>query len=174
MQLADLVATQGPRSVLAVGSGPDDMAGWKAQGYSVTRLDIDPRAEPDIVGSMLELGGIGPFSAVYCSHALEHVYPHEVPVALRNFHRVLRPGGVCVILVPDLEGVAPNEEPLPNGLTGLHLFYGDARLIPEFPHMAHHCGFVESTLAAALTAAGFNARTQRMSNYNLMGIGIKA
>ena len=164
------------KSVLAVGSGPDDMAGWKAQGYSVTRLDIDPRTEPDIVGSMLDLGDIGPFSTVYCSHALEHLYPHEVPIALGNFYRVLRPGGVVVILVPDLEGVPATEDVLPDGcgLSGLHLYYGDARLIPEFPFMAHHCGFVAETLQAALVAAGFKAQTQRMSNYNLMGTGVKA
>lgn len=162
-------------SVLAVGSGPDQMEDWISRGYTVVRLDIDQRTNPDIVGSMLALGDIGPFDAVYCSHSLEHVYPHEVPIALNEFARVLRPGGSLVILVPDLEGVPATDDILPNscGLSGLHLYYGDARLIDQFPFMAHHCGFVQSTLQAAMEAAGFEVTTQRLSQYNLIGIGKK-
>lgn len=160
-------------TVLSVGNGFDPLPQWVEQGYSVVRVDIDPATEPDIVGSMTALGDIGTYDVVYCSHALEHVYPHEVPIALGEFRRVLRVGGVAIVLVPDLEGVPATDDRLPNGLTGLHLYYGDAALIPEHPHMAHHCGFVADTLRAAMTAAGFETRTERMSNYNLMGIGVK-
>jgi hypothetical protein len=72
-----------------------------------------------------------------------------------------------------LEDVAPTTDALPGGLCGLHLFYGDARLIPEHPHMAHHCGFVASTLRDALEAAGFECQTSRVSGYNLLGVGVK-
>jgi SAM-dependent methyltransferase len=163
--------TTGDKSVLVVGSGHDAGEYW--EGYRVTRLDIDPETHPDIVASMTDMGAIGPFSAVYCSHALEHLYPHDVPTALAEFRRVLVPGGVAVVVVPDLEGVAPTDDVLPGtGLCGLHLFYGDASLIPTQPYMAHHCGFVASTLEAAMTAAGFKVKTQRASNYNLIGVGI--
>lgn len=175
MQEAASRETSGPPSVLAVGSGPDQMEGWVSRGYKVVRLDIDPRTQPDIVGSMTALGDIGPFDAVYCSHSLEHVYPHEVPIALGEFWRVLRPGGALVILVPDLEGVPATDEVLPGscGLTGLHLYYGDARLIEQFPYMAHHSGFVAATLRAAMEAAGFEVNTGRMGQFNLMGVGRK-
>ncbi len=121
------------------------------------------------------MGPIGPYDAIYCSHALEHLYPHEVSVALAEFYRVLKPGGVATILVPDLEGVPATDETLPGSdLTGLHLYYGDARLIPDHPHMAHHCGFVAETMRSVLSAAGFSSvRALRMSYYNLMGIGIR-
>lgn len=163
------------RTVLAVGSGPDSMKDWINQGYEVIRLDIDPSTNPDIVGSMVDMGDIGQHDVVYCSHSLEHLYPHEVSRALEEFYRVLKPEGVAVILVPDLEGVPATDEVLPNccGLTGLHLYYGDARLIESHPYMAHHSGFVAETLKTALEAAGFKAKTERMSNYNLMGIGTK-
>lgn len=134
-------------------------------------LDIDRAMEPDIVASMTELGPIGPFDVVYCSHSLEHLYPHEVPIALAEFHRVLKPGGKVVILVPDLEGVQPTTDVLPGGLCGLHLYYGDSRVIPEMPYMAHHCGFVASTLKDAVTAAGFECQTKRIENYQLLCIG---
>ena len=165
----------GPRSVLAVGSGADPLEQWKDFGYSVVRLDIDESTKPDIVASMTDMGDIGPFDAVYCSHALEHLYPHQVGDALREFHRVLRPGGVAVVLVPDLQDVPATDDILPgSSLTGLHLYYGDASLIEKHPYMAHHSGFVESTLRAVMEKCGFQVKTQRMSFYNLLGLGVKA
>lgn len=168
----------GPRSLLMAGSGGDAAGQWEASGYTVTRLDIDPATKPDVVASMTDVGDIGPFDTVFCCHALEHLYPHEVPQALGEFWRVLRPGGVVLVVVPDLDGVAATDEALgmaPNGcaVTGLHLYYGDAALIPTQPYMAHHCGFVSSTLSAAMAAAGFEVRTERQGGYNLMGIGVK-
>ena len=76
-----------------------------------TRLDIDPSVNPDIVANMAELpDDIGPFDAVYSCHALEHLYPFDVTPCLQGFLRVLKPRGTVIILVPDLEGVAPTDE----------------------------------------------------------------
>ena len=49
------------------------------------RFDIDPNASPDIVGAMTDMSGVATASvdAVYSSHNIEHVFAHEVPVALR-------------------------------------------------------------------------------------------
>ena len=123
---------------------------------------------------MTDLGDVGPFDAVWCNNALEHLYPHEVNKALREFHRVLRPGGHALIQVPDLQGVEPTEDIIPEiGMSGLHLFYGDAALIEEFPYMAHHSGFVEASLRRVLEMAGFKTQMQRLPCHQLMGIGIK-
>jgi SAM-dependent methyltransferase len=161
------------RRVLIAGAG-DEGQQWATQEWEVVRLDIDPRTEPDIVGSMTDLGDVGPFDAVACNNALEHLYPHEVEQALREFHRVLRPGGWAVIQVPDLQDAKATEEMIPEiGMTGLHLFYGDPALLKEFPYMAHHCGFVESTLRRSMEMAGFSVQTKRLPCYQLMGIGTK-
>jgi predicted SAM-dependent methyltransferase len=40
--------------------------------------------------------------AVYCSHVLEHLCLADFRVALRNTHRVLRPGGIFRLVLPDL------------------------------------------------------------------------
>lgn len=165
--------TDPQRVVLSVGAGGDVGSCW--EGCKVVRLDIDPATNPDIVASMTDMGAIGPFDVVYCCHALEHLYPHEVPRALSEFHRVLSPGGTVVILVPDLQDVLPTDDELPDmgGLSGLHLYYGDARLIESMPYMAHHSGFVEKTLADCMQKAGFTVLMKRMSKFNLMGIGKK-
>jgi hypothetical protein len=78
------------------------------------------------------------------------------------------------VVVPDLQDVKPTEDLIPEiGMCGLHLMYGDAALIEEFPHMAHHSGFVTETLARVMTNAGFSTMTKRIPCHQLMGIGIK-
>jgi SAM-dependent methyltransferase len=41
--------------------------------------------------------------AAYCSHVLEHLPRDEVPAALRNTFRILMPGGLFRLVVPDLQ-----------------------------------------------------------------------
>jgi SAM-dependent methyltransferase len=173
------------RRVLSVGSGPDNAAEaswtakWELEGYQVIRLDIDSRNKPHICASMTDMGDVGTHEVVYCCHALEHLYPHEVPKALSEFYRVLSSGGVAVIMVPDLEDVRPTEDildiPTMGPVTGLHLFYGDASQIEQYPFMAHHCGFVRQTLEKAMLRAGFvDVNVKRAAEYNLIATGRKA
>ena len=46
------------------------------------------------------------FDAIWSSHSLEHLYAHEVPLALLEFKRVLKLDGFALITSPDLESVA--------------------------------------------------------------------
>ena len=41
--------------------------------------------------------------AVYCSHVLEHLGRDDVPKALATTLRILKPGGIFRMIVPDLE-----------------------------------------------------------------------
>jgi len=43
--------------------------------------------------------------AVHSSHNIEHLYAHEVAVALEEFIRVLTPEGFLVLTCPDLQSV---------------------------------------------------------------------
>ncbi len=161
--------------VLLPGGSRAEAESWRARGYEPTLLDVDPGTKPDIVASMVDMGDIGTYDAVFCCNALEHLYPHEVLPALAEFHRVLVPGGSAVVIVPDLEDVRPTEDMIPEiGMPGLHLYYGDPALIGEFPFMAHHCGFVTATLRKVLLAVGFRAYMRRLPAHQLMGVGIKA
>lgn len=146
--------------------------------YTEVRLDLVADFEPDIVASMLDMGDIGGFDGIYTSHCLEHVYPHEVPVALGEFIRVLNPGGLAIIIVPDLEDARPTEDILYTAqagpVTGLDLFYGYRPLLASAPYMAHHTGFTAASLSAAMEAAGFTGiKTARMESFSVMGIGYK-
>lgn len=46
------------------------------------------------------------FSFVYHSHVLEHFGKNEAVEFIKECHRVLRPGGVFRVVVPDLESIA--------------------------------------------------------------------
>ena len=132
------------------------------------RLDIDSSVRPDIVGSMLNMAEVpsGEIDAVYSSHNLEHVYPHEVPQALAEFLRVLTDDGYVVLTCPDLKSVcievgragldvALYESPA-GPISALDIIYGHrASLRAGNLYMAHKSGFTEETLTQAFLSAGF-------------------
>lgn len=163
-------------NVLYVGCGYDTDCSWMPPDATVTRLDIDPECEPDIVADMQDLGSIGPFDMVLSLHSLEHLYPHQVPRVVSEFHRVLDDAGYVVCLVPDAEDVRPTEDVLfdsPAGpITGLDILYGHRAALELRPYMAHHNAFTETTLEQ--TFAGFrNVTTHRLKDYNLLAVARK-
>lgn len=145
-----------------------------------TRLDIDAAHKPDVVASLTDMGDIGPFDALYCAHCLEHLYPHEVPVALAEFKRVLKLGGFAMVIVPDLEGLEMSDRSLYKTAEGLEvtafdLFYGHRSLIPNHPFMAHHSGFTAALLRQAMQDAGFApVSVKRAVDFNLIAVAVNA
>jgi Methyltransferase domain len=159
---------------LHVGSGRhrklQTIRAFQEPEWQEVSLDIDASVKPDIVDKLPELAQVesNGFDAVYSSHSLEHLYPHEVPVALRAFHRVLNSEGVAVIRCPDLQSIGQRlasgdiDTPLYISTMGpvapLDMLYGfrpsmkDGNLF-----MAHHTGFTVKTIANACAEAGFGA-----------------
>src|SRR5246127_2576282 len=72
------------------------------------RLDLDPAVQTDIICSVTDMSPVaaGSVDAVWSSHNLEHLQRHEVPLALAEFLRVLKPGGLLLLTLPDLQQVA--------------------------------------------------------------------
>lgn len=164
-------------SVLHIGCGGDPLPEWM-KGCKETRLDIDERCKPDIVASMTEMGDIGNFDIVLSRHSLEHLAPHDVSKALKEFLRVLNIGGAAIVFVPDLEDAKATEDVLfvsPAGpITGLDLMYGFRQVLEDMPYMAHKTGFVKETIANAFKDAGFSkVVATRLQNYDLMCVGVK-
>ena len=168
------------QSVLHVGCGAQrGIRGF--DGWKEVRLDIDPRVAPDIVASMTDLSGVpaASFDAVYSSHNLEHLYAHEVPVALREFRRVLREDGFALIYTPDLAAVAKLvvegklDEPAyvsPSGpIFALDMLYGHRPSVEVSPFMAHRTGFTARSMLKLL-AAHFPAAICATSGFNLVAL----
>lgn len=144
--------------------------GFGAPDWRELRLDIDPAVKPDVVGSMTDMSEVPDacMDGLYSSHNIEHLYPFEVPLALAEFKRVLRPEGFAVITCPDLRSVAalvaddrlaePAYTSSAGPISPLDMLYGhQADLAKGNLYMAHRTGFTSRTLEAALRAAGFES-----------------
>lgn len=144
--------------------------GFNLPEWNELRLDINAAVNPDIVCSMVDMSAVADESvdALFSHHNIEHLYAHEVPLALAEFRRVLKPDGFVVIACPDLQSVCrliaedKLTEPACMSSVGpiapIDMVYGHrAQLERGNPYMAHHCGFTEKTLVASLQQAGFGA-----------------
>lgn len=165
------------RRVLHAGCGGRELPPQYFHDCEEVRLDIDQRCKPDIICSMVDMSSVpdGTFDAFYSSHTLEHLYPHDVRQCLWNVKRVLKPGGIAMVVVPNLENVKATEDVLYESasgkVSGLDMMYGHHAMVAENPYMAHHCGFVPETLKAAMESVGFeNVNTVTDEFYNLTGM----
>src|SRR4051812_37274779 len=99
------------RTFLHVGCGStykdQTTKSFNTPDWKELRLDINEDVKPDIVGTMLDMSAVADASvdAIFSSHNIEHLYPHEVPLALAEFLRVLKPDGFLVVTCPDLQSV---------------------------------------------------------------------
>lgn len=157
---------------LHVGCGPkrkdQTTQGFAGDAWREVRLDIDASVAPDVVGTMTDMSAVpdGAVRAVFSSHNIEHLYPHEVPVALAEFKRVLSEDGFVVITCPDLKSVCALvaddklTEPAYTSPAGpiapIDILYGHRPPMARGNlYMAHRCGFTQKVLTATLQAAGF-------------------
>ena len=71
--------------------------------------NVNPGPDVDHLGNAVDLArfGDGTFSEIYASHVLEHFdYQGALMTALREWQRVLAPGGVLRLSVPDIDILA--------------------------------------------------------------------
>jgi len=179
-----------PKLILHVGCGAVDPTALpetlRTPEWKEIRLDINPSLEPDIIGSITDMSAVDGASvdAIFSSHNLEHIYAHEVPVALREFYRVLKPGGFALITLPDIQKVAEFvaqgqlEETLYLSSLGpvaaIDILYGLRSDIANGNYyMAHRTAFTAETLTQKLEQAGFQAIEIHKHQLDLWARGYK-
>ncbi len=176
------------RVLLHVGCGPADRRSlppyFRGRDWREVRLDVDQSVSPDVVATMLDMSVVESTSvdAIFSSHNIEHLASHEVPLALAEFIRVLKPDGLLVLTCPDLQSVCAlvAEDKLddaayvaPAGPIAPHdMIYGHrAAMAIGQTFMAHNTGFTATTLEQTLRRSGFlSVKVARGTMYDLAAI----
>ncbi len=161
------------KTVLNAGAGPRSpkrlFNGFVPDQWREVALDIDPRTDPDHVGSVNDMRAFFDdafFDAIWSSHNIEHLHAHEVLPSLREFRRILKPDGFALITCPDLvavgkllvaHGLAYKAYDAPAGpITVQDMLFGHGRSIASGSvFMAHNCGFTADHLGTVALQAGF-------------------
>jgi SAM-dependent methyltransferase len=153
--------TQRERVLVNVGCGPRNATTLPSyfDSWRELRVDVDPSVQPDIIADLTDLSLIpnGSADAVWAAHCVEHLYEHQIALALAEFRRVLREDGFLCMIVPDLQAVAQyfvadqSHQPLyqsPAGPVTPHdIFFGfGAAIASGRTSMAHRCGFTPGSL----------------------------
>ncbi len=181
------------KTFLHVGCGPkhkdQTTRGFNQTHWLEKRLDIDESVKPDVIGTMTRMPAVdtGSMDAIFSSHNIEHLYPHEVPEALGEFLRVLNDDGFLVVTCPDLQSVcalvaqdklteAAYQSPA-GPISPLDILYGHrASMARGNLFMAHRCGFTQKVLVATMQAAGFKtvASMCRPTHFDLWALASKS
>ena len=129
----------------------------RKEGWTV--LNALPGDHVDIVGDLRDLSALNDasFDLVYASHVFEHLgYQTELPEALREVARILRPGGRLCISVPDLPTLCRlYVEPSLGASERFHIMrmmFGGQMNAFDF----HYVGISDEHLAALCFSAGFS------------------
>ena len=162
------------KTLLNVGCGWSNISqlkGFNNDNWKEIRFDIDKDVNPDIEGKLTDMSLVETASvdAIYSSYNLDHIYAHEVPIALKEFYRVLNEDGIAVVKCPDIQTVCE----LIAQDKYLELLY-ESEIGPIYPidviyghrgeieagneYMAKKVGFTYSALNASFAEAGFKAR----------------
>ena len=162
------------KTFLHVGCGPQDKSqikGFNNDSWKEIRFDIDKEVNPDVEGSLTDMSMVETASvdAIYSSYNLDHIYAHEVPIALKEFYRVLNEDGFVVAKCPDIQTICEliaqdkyldvlYESPL-GPIYPIDVLYGHRGQIEAGnEYMAKKVGFTYSSLDASFSAAGFKSR----------------
>lgn len=134
---------------LHLGCGKKIIEGW-------THIDVVDYPHIAIRHSIDSLPMIADWSAetIYACHVLEHFHRRDVVRVLKEWHRVLQPGGILRVAVPDFHAIA-----LAHVMDGVPL----AQLIgllfgrQDYLYNVHFNVFDQGELDLVLKAAGFSS-----------------
>jgi len=117
-------------------------------------MDIDAHAGVDFVGDVSNLSQFpdGSVDEIYASHILEHFEHHRTLAVLKEWCRVLRPGGRLLVGVPDFARAVELYQTMGLDEWIIRFLCGDQ----EYKTAYHYTLFDEDRLSQQLRAAGFS------------------
>ena len=150
-------------------------SGGKSPGF----ISVDPYCDDaDVQAFMWDLPyDDNSVDMIYSSHALEHIEKRAVLPTLKEWRRVLTPGGTIRLLIPDLEWCCTHyleclkNETLDNPIIGwdLDIIFGNQNHDGEF----HKTGFTERSIKWYMKQAGLSiVQFNRISTHSQMTMEI--
>ncbi len=112
----------------------------------------------NVIGSGLDMPfKDNSFEEIHCIHVLEHLTRDKPPVMLAAMHRVLRPGGLLYVEVPDFQGTVANLTAAfeSGNADAIHIWTTSLYGKSERYGMSHHWGFYEGLLRREFRYQGF-------------------
>ncbi len=145
-------------------------------GY--VNVDVAPAragARPDVICDLRDLSRFDDDSVdeILSVHVVEHFWRWEVDELVREWVRVLKPGGRMVIECPNLKAAceaflaSPEERAGPGqeGETTMWVFYGDPAW--EDPLMCHRWGYTPASLGELMARAGLVGVGQEPAQFKM-------
>ena len=138
--------------------GSSDVGGrYKSDEW--VNLDITERKGVDIVADASDKIPLETCTVdeIHCIHVLEHVTRDKYTNMLAEMHRVLKPGGLLYVEVPDFKGTIDNlTRAFASGdVEAIHVWTTSIYGKNEREGMAHHWGFYEGLLRREFRHQGF-------------------
>ena len=122
-------------------------------------LDIKEHRGVDIIADASEHIPLDTNSVdeIHCIHVLEHLTRDKYNPMLREMCRVLKPGGIICIEVPDFLGTIQNihDAIVARDVEAIHIWTTSIYGKNEREGMAHHWGFYEGLLKREMKQQGF-------------------
>lgn len=167
----DLLIKTGEPIRLNLGCGDKILPGY----INVDVVSERAGNKPDFVTDIRNLHGVPDLFAdeVLAVHVVEHFWRWEVLDVLKEWCRVLKPGGKMILECPNLrsacEEFLKDEDmgalPGPEGQRTMWVFYGDPRW--KDPLMVHRWGYTPMSLARLMHEAGLVNLKQEPSQFKL-------